>query len=82
MKTEKYPGIHQQQRLLLYKPQERDFGIKPHAAQGSRARWASWVCGSAGLPASTLGILIPEHHKLDFTASVPEKERHTQPKVR
>ena len=82
METEKYLGIHQQQCLPLYKPRERDVGIKPHAAQGSRGRWASWVCGSAGLPASPLGILIPEHHKSDFTASVPEQDEHTQPKVR
>lgn len=82
METEKYPGIHQQQCLPLYKPRERDVGIKPHAAQGSRGRWASWVCGSAGLPASPLGILIPEHHKSDFTASAPEQDKHTQPKVR
>ena len=77
METEKYSGIHQQQCLPLYKPRERDVGIKLHAAQGSRGRWASWVCRSAGLPASPLGILIPEHHKSDFTASVPEQDEHT-----
>lgn len=42
-----------------------------------RAQEAGGLPGSAGLPASPLGILIPEHHKSDFTASVPEQDEHT-----